>query len=64
MADFFLCPALGQGRLALILFVAQNLVLAIVIVVLAKQYLTGPPNLHTTAGFPGIRCQPRHQRKE
>jgi len=64
MSDFFLGPASGQGHLALILSIAQNLVLAIVIVVLAKQYLTSPPNLRATAGFPGIRSQPRQQGKE
>jgi hypothetical protein len=64
MIDFSLGSALGQDGLALILAIAQNVVLAIVIVVVAKQYFTSPLSLRTTAGLPGIKSQPRHQWKK
>ena len=39
MIDFLLDPALGQGGIVMMLTIAQNLGLAILILVLAKRYL-------------------------
>jgi len=41
--DFLLDPALGQGGIVMMLTIAQNLGLAILILVLAKRYLFPMP---------------------